>query len=233
MIPVYFTSLPLLSLFVNLSDTQISFFFLLLALPHFFSQFLPFTRSYFVFSSYRIHQSVFPLCVAFLYSTLLNSSSPELPYLMQFVAGAKAMCASAQFKMEETIAASNRCEADIILALDSTADTSSSAIRSSPHRKWWIPLLLRMEGERGLASLLAVQCTIDQGQDAYNRFKHCTNVRGLIMLVGVEFEELETARSKAIQSKSVISRTSLPYSTQLNSTQLNSIQCISLIRLML
>lgn len=124
------------------------------------------------------------------------------------------MCASAQLKMEETITASNRCEEDVILALDSNADTSISSIHSSVHRKWWIPLLLRMEGERGLASLLALQCTIDQGQDAYNRFKHCTNVRGLIMLVGVEFEELETARSKAIQSTSLITRSSLPYFAQ-------------------
>jgi hypothetical protein len=159
------------------------------------------------------------LFFAFLYSSILPSFLLELPYFIQFVAGAKAMCASAQFKMEETITASNRCEEDVILALDSNADTSTSAIRSSVLRKWWIPLLLRMEGERGLASLLALQCTIDQGQDAYNRFKHCTNVRGLIMLVGVEFEELETARSKAIQSKPLISCSSLPYSTQCNSTQ--------------
>ena len=114
------------------------------------------------------------------------------------------MCASALFKMEETITASNRCEDEVLLALDPSADVSSSSLHSSPHRRWWVPLLLRMEGEQGLASLLALQCTIDQGQDAYNRFKHCTNVRGLIMLVGLEFEELQTARKKAIQSTSAI-----------------------------
>ena len=130
------------------------------------------------------------------------------------------MCASALHKMEETITASDRCEEEILLALDPSANLIISSMSSSPHRKWWVPLLLRMEGERGLASLLALQCTIDQGQDAYNRFKHCTNVRGLIMLVGVEFEELQTARSKAIHSKLTISQSIIP-STILYTNQFN------------
>ena len=131
------------------------------------------------------------------------------------------MCASALHKMEETISASNRCEEEILLALDRSADLSIHFMSSSPHRKWWVPLLLRMEGERGLASLLALQCTIDQGQDAYNRFKHCTNVRGLVMLVGVEFEELQTARSKAMQSKFATCR-SILLGTTVHYTQVNS-----------
>lgn len=130
------------------------------------------------------------------------------------------MCASALHKMEETIAASDRCEEEILLALDPSANLSISSISISSHRKWWVPLLLRMEGERGLASLLALQCTIDQGQDAYNRFKHCTNVRGLIMLVGVEFEELQTARSKAIQSEFTIWPSIIP-STILHTSVFN------------
>ena len=107
------------------------------------------------------------------------------------------MRASALYKMEEMINASNKCENDLMRTLDPRVPPSSS----SPYRKWWVPLLLLMEGERNVSSLIALQNTIEQGQDAYVRFKRCTDVRGFILLMGIEFEELQSARNNAIKSK--------------------------------
>lgn len=115
------------------------------------------------------------------------------------MSAAQAMRASALFKMEEMINASNKCENDLLVTLDKKSPPSSS----SPYRKWWVPLLLLMEGERNVSSLIALQNTIEQGQDAYVRFKRCTDVRGFILLMGLEFEELQTARNNAVKSKSI------------------------------
>lgn len=41
----------------------------------------------------------------------------------------------------------------------------------SKNRTWWVPILQMMETEKNLNSLLAIQANIDQGKDAYNRFK--------------------------------------------------------------
>ena len=112
------------------------------------------------------------------------------------------MSASALVKMEEMVHLSDTCEGELLKGLE----TSFSSQQSATYRKWWVPLLLRMardgEGQGRLSSpsFLALQSTIEQGQDAYTRFKRCSDVRGLILLLGVEFEELQTARITAIRS---------------------------------
>lgn len=107
-------------------------------------------------------------------------------------------------KMEEMVHASDTCETELL----ATLERSFAGQHSSTHRKWWVPLLLCMgrdgEGEREgrtfSSSLLTLQSAIEQGQDAYSRFKRCSDVRGLILLLGIEFEELQTARTTAIRS---------------------------------
>jgi hypothetical protein len=112
------------------------------------------------------------------------------------------MNASALMKMEEMVHASDTCEAELLVRLEG----SFASQQSSTYRKWWVPLLLRMardgegEGRISSPSLLTLQSAIEQGQDAYSRFKRCSDVRGLILLLGIEFEELQTARSTAIRS---------------------------------
>lgn len=118
------------------------------------------------------------------------------------MSGAQAMRVSAQHKMEDTVNASNRLEEEIMRTLN----PDSVSIRHSAtyaNRKWWVPLLLRMESEKSFSSMLSLQSTIEQGKDAYHRFKSFTDIRGLILLVGIEFEELQTARQQALKSKSL------------------------------
>jgi hypothetical protein len=125
-----------------------------------------------------------------------------LPPSYQYVSGAQAMNASALMKMEEMVHASDTCEAELLQGLE----RSFASQQSSSYRKWWVPLLLCMardgegEGRISSPSLLTLQSAIEQGQDAYSRFKRCSDVKGLILLLGIEFEELQTARSTAIRS---------------------------------
>ena len=117
---------------------------------------------------------------------------------------------TAQHKMEDLMADSDRLEKELLDTLnprdgevataqhDLQSHHSSSSQRS---RKWWVPLLLRMESEKNFSSLLSLQSTIEQGKDAYSRFKSFRNIKGLILLISFEFEELQTARQQAISSK--------------------------------
>lgn len=132
----------------------------------------------------------------------LALTEPVLARPHQYVSGAQAMNASALMKMEEMVHASDKCEAELLEGLE----RSFASQQSSSYRKWWVPLLLCMardgegEGRISSPSLLTLQSAIEQGQDAYSRFKRCSDVRGLILLLGLEFEELQTARATAIRS---------------------------------
>ena len=124
---------------------------------------------------------------------------------VQYVSGAEAMRISAQLKMEDVIAASDRLEEDLTATLNPGENNAKtlpfSTSSSSRTRKWWVPLLLRMEGEKNFYTLLSLQSSIEHGKDAYSRFKGFRDIKGLILLVGFEFEELQTTRQQAIRSK--------------------------------
>lgn len=119
------------------------------------------------------------------------------------------MRTTAQHKMEDVMADSDRLENELLDALnpkDGEEATAQHYLKSHPsssqkNRKWWVPLLLRMESEKNLSSLLSLQSTIEQGKDAYSRFKSFRDIKGLILLISIEFEELQTARHQAIRSK--------------------------------
>jgi hypothetical protein len=48
---------------------------------------------------------------------------------------------------------------------------------------------------------IIIQANIDQGKDAYNRFKSFKDINGLLIVLSMEFNELQEARIKAIKSK--------------------------------
>ena len=117
---------------------------------------------------------------------------------------------TAQHKMEDLMADSNRLEKELLDTLNprdgevATAEHDFKFHQSSScqgNRKWWVPLLLRMESEKNFSYLLSLQSTIEQGKDAYSRFKSFRDIKGLILLISFEFEELQTARQEAIRSK--------------------------------
>ena len=122
---------------------------------------------------------------------------------MQHVSGAQAMRVSALLKMEDTVAITDRLEEQLIGVLNPAPSYPSLHFSSSSYknRKWWVSILLHIEGGRNASPLLALQATIEQGREAYRRFRTFSDIRGLILLVGVEFDEMQAARLKALKGE--------------------------------